>query len=559
MIARNNRNERLRYNIIIVMIYIIGIILLAQLFNLQIIHGEEYRTTSNTRLTRESTLKAARGNILDRSGNKLVTTQMGFSLELYKTKIDNQTLNDTILKIANLLEKNNDTYIDNLPITVEPYAFTYLEETDQKKWKSDNNIDENSSAEECFNTLKKKYGIQTENVQDARKIMVIRYEITRNGFSNIKPVTISKNISRTSSIQIKEQSSEFPGASVITEPIVTYPYGSLASHVLGYVGMINSDEYNANKDKYDINDLIGRDGIQYTLEKYLKGQDGIRQIDMAVDGTITEEYIAKEAVAGHNVTLTIDANLQKITEEALEKNIKKIASGGYGKKYDAKAGAAIVMNVKTGEILSMASYPDYEPELFIKGIKQKTLAEYNKQGNLYNRAISGVYAPGSTFKMVSATAGLESGAVTTKTTINDTGIYPRAHRPSCWYWSSYHSGHGYLNISQAIQKSCNYYFYELGYRTGIDTIAKYAKLYGLGSKTGIELAGELSGTVATQEYCMQTENRQWQLGDTLSAVIGQSYNSFTPIQMVRYIGMLANHRSTTGCYFNKIHYRYRRK
>lgn len=558
MIARNNRNERLRYNIITVIIYIIGIILIAQLFNLQIVHGEEYRTTSNTRLTRESTLKAARGNILDRLGNKLVTTKMGFSLELYKTKMDNQTLNDTILKIANLLEKNNDTYIDHLPITVEPYEFTYSEEADQKKWKTDNNIDENASAEECFNILKKKYGIQTENVQDARKIIVIRYEISLNGFSNIKPVTISKNISRTSSIQIKEQSSDFPGASVVTEPIVTYPYGSLASHILGYVGMINSDEYNANKDKYDINDLIGKDGIQYTLEKYLKGQDGIRQIDMAVDGTITEEYISKEAVAGHDVTLTIDANLQKVTEEALEKNIKKIASGGYGKKYDANAGAAIVMNVKTGEILAMTSYPDYEPELFITGITQKKLTEYNKQGNLYNRAISGVYAPGSTFKMVSATAGLESGAVTTKTTINDTGIYPRAHRPSCWYWSSYHSGHGYLNISQSIQKSCNYYFYELGYRTGIDTIAKYAKLYGLGSKTGIELAGESSGTVATQEYCMQTENRQWQLGDTLSAVIGQSYNSFTPIQMARYIGMLANNRSTTRCNFNKIYYRCRR-
>ncbi|MBR1802730.1 MAG: hypothetical protein IJ777_02000 [Clostridia bacterium] len=542
MLKNNNRHERLRYNIIIVIIYVIGVILLAQLFRLQIIHGEEYRTTSNTRLTRESTLKAARGNILDRSGNKLVTTQMGFSLELYKTKLENQTLNDTILQLVNVLEKNKDGYIDHLPITVEPYQFTYSSEEAQQKWKINNGIEQNASAEQAFEKLKERYHIQTENIQEARKIMAIRYEITRNGFSNIKPITISKNISRTSALQIREQSNQFPGASVVTEPIVTYPYGSLASHVLGYVGMISADEYNTKKDTYDINDLIGRDGVQYTLEKYLKGQDGVRQIDMSVDGTITEEYIAQEAVSGHNVVLTIDANLQKVTEQALEKNIKKIASGGYGKKYDAKAGAAIVMNIKTGEILALASYPNYEPELFIKGISQKQLDEYNANKSQRNRAIAEIYAPGSTFKMVSATAGLESGTVTTSTLINDTGVYPKAHKPSCWYWSSYHSGHGYLNISQAIKKSCNYYFYELGYRTGIDTIAKYAAMYGLGSKTGIELAGESSGIIATPEYCKQVEHRDWQLGETLSAVIGQSYNSFTPIQMVRYIGMLANHR-----------------
>ena len=465
---KNTRSEKLRYNIITIIIYIVGVILLIQLFNLQVVHGEEYRETSNTRLSRESTLKAARGDITDALGNKLVTTKTGFSLELYKTKVDNQTFNTAILNLIELLEKNEDNYIDNLPITVEPYAFTSKNEETQKQWKRENEIDENASAEEAFQQLKAKYEIQEDDAKKARKIMVVRYEITKNGFSNIKPVTIAKDISSTSVSQIKEQSNRFPGTAVITEPIVTYPYGTLASHILGYVSAISAEEYETRKETYQMNDIIGKTGIQYTLEDYLKGQDGVRQIDMSVDGTITGEYITKEAVAGNNVTLTIDANLQKETEKILKDNIHKLASGKYGEKYDANAGAAIVMNVKTGEILALASYPDYEPELFINGISEKKLAEYNKGKNLYNRAISGTYAPGSTFKMVVATAALETGTITTKTQINDTGLYPRGYHPACWYYTQYHYGHGYLNIKQAIQKSCNYFFYELGYRMGID-------------------------------------------------------------------------------------------
>ena len=534
------QTKNVRYNIIIVIIYIVGIVLLAQLFNLQIIQGSTYRETSNTRLSRESTVKAARGDITDSSGNKLVTTETGFSLELYKTKLENDVLNNVIYNLVVLLENNKDTYNDNLPITVEPYAFTSNDEETQKKWKKEYGIDEDATAEEVFNIFKKKYNIKEDDVKKARKIMTVRYEISRNGYSNIKPATISKNISYLSANQIKEQSAIFPGASVVTTPIVKYPYGSLASHILGYVGSISSEEYNANKDKYDINDIIGKTGIQYTLEEYLKGVDGVRQVDMSVDGTITGEYIAEEAEAGHTVVLTIDSNLQKVTEQALEKNIKKIANGDYGKKYNAKAGAAIVMNVKTGDILALTSYPDYEPELFITGISQKKLEEYNKGNNYYNRAISGIYAPGSVFKMVVATAALENNTITTSTTINDTGIYPRGHNPACWIYTSRHYGHGYLNVTDAIKKSCNYFFYELGYRMGIDPVIQYAKAYGLGIKTGIELSGESSGIVDLKKQCEESTGVQWQFGDTLSAVIGQSYNSYTPIQIARYTCMLAN-------------------
>ena len=530
-------NSKIRYNIVTILVYVVGIVLILQLFNLQIVHGQEYRETSNTRLTRESTLKAARGNILDSTGNKLVTSETSFSLELYKTKIEDDVLNNTILKTINILKANEDEYIDNLPIAVNPVRYTLSEES-LKDWKTGLEIPENTTAQEAFDFLKQKYNI-SNNDEEAIKIMAVRYEITRTGYSNIKPVEIAKDISRESAVQIREQSNDLPGMTIATGSKVKYTSGNLASHILGQVGPITEEELKGQEDKYDLNDIIGKTGIEYIFEDYLKGTDGVKQIDMAVDGTVTEEYVSEEAVAGSDVVLTIDANLQKVAEEALKKNIEKIANGGFYETSPADAGAVVVMNVKTGEVLAMVSYPDYDPQLFVDGISQEQYDSYKEGDNLVNRAISGVYSPGSTYKMVTATAGLESGAITTKTRINDTGVYPKFGNPVCWYWSTYRRGHGYLNVTKEIKKSCNYFFYETGYRTGIENIVKYAKYYGLGSKTGIELLGESTGTIARPEI-VEERGEVWTPGYTLSAAIGQGDNGFTPIQMAKYISTLAN-------------------
>ena len=535
----DDRNTNLRYNLITILVYIVGIVLIVQLFNLQIVNGKEYRETSNTRLSRETVIKAARGSIKDRTGNLLVTTKMGFNIELYKTKINTTTLNKTILNTIKILENNNDKYINNLPISIEPFKFTIDDEESQVNWKKENDIKEDATPEQCFYELKEKYKIEQDNILEAYKIMVVRYEISRNGYSSIRPVTIAKDVSRESAVKLGEQSIYFPGISATNEPMVSYPSGSLASHILGYVGNITETELDGREDTYGINDVIGKVGIQYVFEEYLRGKDGIKQLDMSVDGTITDEYITQEAVAGSDVILTIDANLQAATEKALANNIKKIASGGFSKRSDAKAGAAVVMNVKTGEILAMASYPDYEPELFVNGISQKKLDEYNKGDNIFNRAISGVYAPGSTFKMITAIAGLETGVITPTEKINDIGVYKKAHEPACWIWNSYGMSHGWLNVTEAIIHSCNYFFYEVGYRATIDNIAKYAKYYGLGEKTNVELPMEEKGIVATRDKAKERGD-EWQIGETLSAAIGQSYNSYTPIQMAKYISMLAN-------------------
>ena len=533
MSKNNNQEGRLRYNIFTTIVYITGIILIIQLFNLQIIHGAEYRAESNSRLTRETVLKAARGSIKDRTGVELVSTDTKYSVEIYSTKVDDQALNDSIQKFIEIIESNKDEFIDNLPIKVNPFEFTQETEEEQKKWKINNNINENFSAEEVFNYLKDEYEITTEDVELARKIMAVRYEITRNGYSTTKSVKIANNISDTSAVQIREQNAKLSGMNVTTEPTVSYTSGSLASHVLGYVGAISEKEYETRKDTYRSDDIIGKDGIQYVLEDYLKGTDGVKQVDMTVDGAITSEYISEEAVAGSDVILTIDANLQKVAEEALAKNIKDIAAGEYGEKHEATAGAVVVMNVNTGEVLAMASNPDYNPEKFSEEYTEDDTGRYT------NRAISSAYPPGSTFKMAVATAALDTGTITTTTRINDTGVYPYSYNPVCWYYSNYRRGHGYLNVTQALKYSCNYFFYEMGYRLGIDKIAEYASRYGLGKRTGIELTGENTGTLASTKYA-ESINYTWYLADTLSASIGQSYNEFTPIQMARYISMIAN-------------------
>lgn len=231
-------NTKIRYNIVTTIVYIAGIILLAQLFNLQIVHGEEYRETSEIKLTRETTIKAARGSIKDNSGNVLAGVELGFSLELYKTKLDNETLNNSILNIINLLEQNEDTYIDTFPITVEPFGFTYTDVEKQKQWKQKNKIDENATAEECFNYFKEKYEITNEDIKEARKIIAVRYRISQEGYSATKSIVISKDIKKETVLQLQEQNEKFPGINIVQESTRTYPYGNLASHIIGYINSI---------------------------------------------------------------------------------------------------------------------------------------------------------------------------------------------------------------------------------------------------------------------------------------------------------------------------------
>ena len=542
---QRDKKTKLRYNITSTLVYIIGIILLIQLFNLQIVNGKEYREQSNTRLTRETVLEAARGNILDQSGNKLATTKMGYSLELYKTKLETNDLNNTLLRIAEVLEKHEDKYIDILPIKVEPCEFTISEEK-AKEWKKDNKIEEEKSAEECFEILKQRYKIENEDIYQTRKIMTLRYAIEQNGYSNIKPLEIATDLSQLSLAELSEKNSDFPGVNITTKAIRTYPSDNLASHILGYVGQINEEEREGKEDIYGLNDIIGKIGIEYIMEDYLKGKSGIKQVDMAVDGTVTDEQVSQEAIAGSDIVLTLDANLQKVAENTLKSSVADIENEN---EVSVSGAAVVVMKVKTGEVLAMASYPDFNPNDFVGGITignwdyytNEETSAYARMHPFVNRAISSPSSPGSTFKMVTAITGLETGSISLNERINDVGIYRYAadYNPRCWIYSSYGYGHGYLNVTEAIVHSCNYFFYEVGNRSGIDNLAKYARALGLGRKTGIELLGEEAGYVACPETSERL-NSYWVGGDTLTAAIGQGNNSFTTLQMAKYTSMIAN-------------------
>ena len=529
-----------RFNILTIIVYIIGTILIMKLFELQIIKGASYRELSNTRLSRESILEASRGEILDRSGNILATTTSSFNIEMYKTKTDDEALNESILKLVNLFEQNQIKYPNNFPVNDD--CTGYLQEGDTlKKWLAKYKLAENTSVEDTISYFAKKYGIKNKDIKETRKIISIRYEMTTKGYSSTKPLSLTENVSREIVAQISERNLEFPGVTITTKSSRKYNYGSLASHILGYIGKINEKEYNEAQDVYENDDYVGRTGIEAMFENYLRGKKGKEEIEMSVDGTVTGETVTKQPEQGSTVVLTIDSKLQEVAENALKNNIEKIRNGGFSSRYDAKGGCVAVIDVHSGEILAMASYPDYDPNSWVGGI---SVADYNKikeNNALFNKAISGSYAPGSIFKMVTALAGLETGVISTTEKINDTGIYTKYkdYQPRCWYYNNYHRGHGYLNVSGAIEKSCNFFFYETGTRMGIEALDRYAKYFGLGKKTGIELPSETAGTLASPEAAKKL-NEVWSAGQTLQAAIGQSYNSFSPIQLVKYIGMVAN-------------------
>ena len=532
--------KNVRYNILYILVYIVGIILIFQLFNLQIVHGEEYLQRANSRLTRETKIRAARGNILDCNGNVLAGNEIKYSLKIYKSKIDEQNLNTTILNAIFVLEKNGDKYNDDFPININPVSFKYENQERINKWLEENDLADGTTAEQALEHFIDEYSLKQYSLEEARKIIAVRYGIDVNGYSSMRGYEISPEVCEKSVAQIEEMNHTFPGINIEYRPIRKYYYSSLASHVLGYVGKIGNEEYTQNEG-YELDDYMGKTGIEYVCEKFLKGKDGLKQTDMSIDGTTTGEYITEEAISGSNVMLTIDAKVQQVAEKALKENIEKINNGDYGEKREVYAGSVVVLNVKTGEVISMVSYPDFEPQLFVDGISTEKWNEYTVKGRsaLINRTMQSAYAPGSIFKMVPAIAGLETGKITKDEQIECAGIYPGGYKPKCWYYTTYGRGHGYLTVSQAIQKSCNCYFYEVGTRIGIDNIEKYATYFGLGQKTNIELPGEISGTLAGKKLYEKLDEA-WYYGNTLSAVIGQAENNFTPIQMARYIAMLTN-------------------
>ena len=517
------------------------------LFKMQIIDNDYYKEQSQKRIYSTENITASRGNIYDRNGQLLVTNETVYTVKLSKLLLPSDRQNEIILYLCKLLDSKQEEHFDSLPVTqTSPYEFLETEDSAKQieKLCDTLELDKSASPADIMAGLYKKYKIpDTLPEGDRRAVAGVRYEMERSSFSASNPYTFASDISITTVTTIKELSDDLPGVDIDTESKRVYTTPYLASHLLGRIGKIYAEEYKELAEKgYKMNDYVGKDGIEKAMEEYLKGTDGTKVIERDSSGKVLGVTTVEEPVSGNSIILTIDKDLQEVAQKSLEDTIASIAAGGRSKANregaDACAGAAVVIDVDSGEILACASAPNYDLTTYSENynslIKDKNLP-------LFNRALNGTYAPGSTFKMATGIAGLEEGTINTNTYIRDLGRYLKYsdYKPMCWVYNDYGTTHGSINVSQALEKSCNYFFYETSDLMGIEALNDYCRKLGLGEKTGVELP-ESSGVLASPEYKKNTFDEEWYPGDTLQASIGQSYNLFTPVQLASYVSTIVN-------------------
>jgi penicillin-binding protein 2 len=520
-----------------------------RLYDLQIVNGDSYYRQSEKKITRYIDVEAGRGEILDRYGRKLVTNRLSYNISFDSLLFAEERKNDTILELFDLCKERNIPYENGLPIARVGNRYVFTDnETGQRRLKrylAGMGWDAELGAEEIIKKMCQTYSVNEEmSGAYTLGLCAVRYELDLRSVKiglNIAEYVFCKDVDTELISIIKERS--LSGVKVVTETVRNYET-EYAAHILGRVGPIFEEEYPELKEKgYAMDDTVGKDGAEKTFESWLRGKQGRRVEELNSSGKVTSVMYAKEAQPGGNVVLTIDIKLQEAVEKALESRINEIkALGEEGSSQgaaDVEGGAAVVLNVKTGEVLAMASYPTYNLSAFSQDYS--AILE-NPLKPMYNRALMGAYAPGSTFKMVTTAAAMEEGIITRKTRITDQGIYmyyAPSYTPMCEVYLTSRSTHGTINIVEALRVSCNYFFYEVGRLTGIERMNEYSKFFGLGERTGIELEGETKGTLAGPES-KEAAGGIWYPGDTIAAAIGQSDNLFTPLQLASYVAALAN-------------------
>ena len=511
----------------------------AVLYDAQVAHGSENRAKSITSNTTSETVTASRGIITDRNGKVLVSNRLAYTLVLDKSGFgkDQAALNDAILRLIQLCQEQDVLWNDTLPMTTgaSPRLTTASRSEAFKKYLKDNKLPQNGTDEETFAALRALYKIDESlpNAQ-ARLIVGVRYEL--DGRSSY---TFAEDVSTDLLSRITD--GHYEGVTIKTAAARVYNT-KLAAHILGTVGAIWQEEWRSDEatgyvgyaDKgYNMNDLVGKDGVEKAFEEYLHGKDGRRLITTDENGKLTGELYTREPQPGGTVALTLDIDLQQVVEETLAETIQ----GMMDKDSYQRGGAAAVIEVGTGEVLALASYPTYDLETFNQDYEELVADE---RLPMFNRATQGIYAPGSTFKLCTSAAALEEGIITPSTIIEDRGIYTyyKDPQPMCWIWRQAGMTHGRINVSQAIVDSCNYFYYEVGRLTGIKKLDEYATAFGLGQSTGIEI-GDASGVLASPEWA-EAHDREWTDGQTITAAIGQSYNLFTPLQLANYVATLVS-------------------
>ena len=536
------------------------------LYDLQIIQGEEYYSLSERITSEETVITAARGNILDRYGRLLVSNK-----ECYNLKVDNVKLfsnadpNEVILELVRMVQSFGDDYNDDLPVSAAP-PFEYdpdmtdIEKTMLEAYFADksDSLPANPTAVELLSYMRTRYNIDNSyTAEEMRIIAGVRYSINVRYAVNTADYLFVEDASMGLISSIMENKL----AGIEVERAYVRDYGTeYAAHLLGYVGLMTQEEFERYSLLNYANDaMVGKDGVEYTFETYLHGKDGKATVTRSPTGTILATVYEEEPEPGNHIYLTIDLALQEQVEKILDhgmeimvsdrtqERLEGIARGDYNPdmKDEITGAAIVVVNVQTGEPLAIASWPTFDVRTIIEDY-----AEYLATPNapLFNRALMGTYAPGSTFKPCVAIAALDSGMINTEFKVKCQGVFTKyadqGYAPECWIWRASknpneHLTHGENNVTDALRDSCNYFFYTIGEQLGVDTMGEYAHALGLGVSTGIELV-EATGNMSNRWNHADYTGTEWRIGDTMQAAIGQSDSVFTPLQIAEYCATVAN-------------------
>ena len=558
------------------------------LYNLQVVHGADYRAMSVVKITNRETVEGARGELLDRYGRELVTNRAVYEITLNTGLMgDESERNPNLMALIDICRDNGQSWTDSFPVSAAA-PFTYTTDTplayekegggvaftllgqllnvlpmkdavkaplnlpstrDMEAAKTLADIPAGPTAEELMDALRTYFEIDPAwSDEDARALIGVLYEVNLRSYDiNRQEYVFAQGVDIDVISAVKERG--LTGVSVETTTVRQYNTAS-AAHILGHVGSIYTENWETyRKLGYNMNDKVGIDGAENAFESYLHGESGTLVQELDTSGKVVGEYWytdpetggTDEPEPGDNVMLTIDLRLQEKVEEILADTIENLDSE------DTEGGAVVVESVKDGEVLAMASYPSYPPDVYSDTALYQQLASDTVLTPLVNRATDGQYSPGSTFKPLVAIAALEEGLTTPTEEIEDTGRlelpeeehYPYGDsHPQCWIYRQYRGNHGWENLAEALRDSCNIYFYTLGHRLGIDKIDEYAAAFGLGQTTGIELP-EKAGLVAGPETS-EALGQTWYGGEVLNAAIGQGNTLVTPLQLANYIVALLN-------------------
>ena len=528
------------------------------LYDLQIVKGEDYAQQSVRKIAYPETVTASRGEILDSYGRVLVSNRTSYQVQLDTAQMG-QERNDILLGLLEVCREEDVAWTDTLgqslsaqaPVSYlrnDPFHSTDSETGETSLTWLGRVAEENGWLEEdggiptaaaLLERMRETYGLdESLTDQEARDLAGVLYELElRSREITYSTYVFAEDVDIDFITKVKERG--LSGVNIVATSVREYNT-SYAAHLLGRVGPIYSEEWEYYQSldvdgdgtpDYQMDDTVGKDGAEQAFEQYLRGTDGVRIIEKNTSGKTVSESWRTEPVPGGNVTLTIDIDLQAKVEQVLAEGVEGLNSD------EVEGASAVIIGVDDGSVLAMASYPTFD------------LANYSANYNdyvsdplkpLFNRALQGQYAPGSTFKMVTAIAGLEEGIIEPDTQILDTGVYTYygANGPRCWIYSQGRGTHGLQTVSQAIQNSCNVFFYDVGRQVGIRGLQKYAAAFGLGESTGIELYEE-TGVMAGPEYT-EAHGDTWYDGNTLSVAIGQESSQFTPVQLANYIATLVN-------------------